>query len=55
MITDFQYRNHAKSIYGSNDVEFDTEAKISRCDDGQNSETGAWVQAWVFVNEEDAE
>lgn len=37
---------HARRLYGSENIEIDEPARVSR---GSN---GAWVQAWVFVPKE---
>lgn len=37
------YRDSAKAIYGSDDIEIDNDAVVSRGD------AGAFVQAWVWV------
>jgi hypothetical protein len=36
----------ARSLYGSDDIEVDGDAKVSRANDG------VWVQAWVWVPKE---
>lgn len=43
-MTDDQIRDAAYTLYGSDNVDFDTDARISRSDEGH-----AWVQAWVYV------
>lgn len=49
-ITNAQYRAAAERIHGSEgSVEIDDGAKVSRGDDA-----GAYVQAWVWVSDEDA-
>ena len=48
--TDQEYRDLAKAQYGSGEIEFDEDAKISVGEDAQGP-AGAWVQAWVWVDE----
>ena len=43
------YINAAKENYGSDDIEFDADCKVSESDDG------AFVQAWVWVSKDDVE
>lgn len=45
----FAYIDAARAIYQNDDTEIDDNARISENDDG------AWVQAWVYVNEEELE
>jgi hypothetical protein len=46
---DDEYRRLAKQQYHSKGkVEIDPNAKVSRSED-QTGETGAWVEAWVFI------
>ena len=47
MKTDEKLLAEAERIYGSNEIEIDEDTKISRADD----ESGAWVRAWVWVEE----
>ena len=42
--SDAAYRDAARSLYGTEDVNVDDDAVISRGDD-----EGAWVAAWVWV------
>lgn len=45
---DEQYRQKAREDYAQgDDIEIDADAKVSQGDD-----PGAWVQAWVWVTEE---
>jgi hypothetical protein len=37
----------ARNIYQNDDIEIDDDAKLSETDDG------AWVSAWVWVNDEE--
>lgn len=37
----------AKRLYSTDDVDIDDDARLSECD------LGTWVQAWVFVNDEE--
>lgn len=37
----------ARDLYGTDDIEIDDDAKLSTTDDG------VWVQAWVWVHNED--
>lgn len=46
-LTDEEYRKQADSEYGSDDVEIDSDAIVSR--DGEPDQRGAFVQAWVWV------
>ena len=43
---DERSRTLAKQEYGSDEIEFDTDAKVSP------SDHGAWVAAWVYVRNE---
>lgn len=40
----------ARAQYASDDLEIDDDAKVSPTGDG----TGHWVQAWVYINVEEA-
>jgi hypothetical protein len=42
-----QYITAARDLYQNDDIEVDDDAKLSE------NEHGAWVQAWVYVNEEE--
>ena len=37
----------ATELYGSDDLQFDDDAKISECDDG------VWVQGWRWLSSEE--
>jgi hypothetical protein len=39
----------ARGLYGSSTIEFDAEPQVSE------GATGTWVQAWVFVSNDDLE
>lgn len=39
--------NKARSLYGTDDLEIDGDAKVSL------GENGAWIAAWVFVPKEE--
>lgn len=41
-----RFRAAAKQEYGSDEIEFDTDAKVAP------SDHGTWVQAWVYVRKE---
>lgn len=45
VLSDQELREEARAIYGSDDIEIDDNASVSRCD----GEPAAWVQAWVYV------
>jgi hypothetical protein len=42
----------ARGLYQSDDIEIDDNAKLSRAEG--NPENGAFVQAWVWVSDEEA-
>jgi len=45
-----QYRRAASRLYGNDgEIEVDADARVSRSDDG-----GAYVQAWLWVDDSDA-
>lgn len=44
----YAYVAQARAQYGSDDVEIDAKPKLSYADDG------AWVAAWVWVNDDEA-
>lgn len=44
-----KYREAADNIYGCDEIEIDDDANISPNDEG-----GCWVQAWVYVRDEEA-
>ena len=46
--TDDEAREQARKLYGSDEVEFDEDAKVSHLNSG-----AAWVQAWVWVPEKE--
>ncbi len=48
--TDKQYRRAARKHWGNDDIDVDPNATVSRSED-----PGAWVQAWVWVYDTDAE
>lgn len=51
--TDEAMRNAARAVYEvEGSVEIDEDAPISR--DADNTDKGAYVQAWVWVYDEDA-
>lgn len=53
-MTDEQYRHAAREEFHEDGViEIDPDAKVSRNDD--DPEEGAYVQAWVWVDAEDAD
>lgn len=47
-MTDAEYRKRARDLYADDDIAIDDDAVISRGD-----EPGAYVQAWVWVPDED--
>ena len=48
-----KYRAAAKRIWASAGTDIDDDAKVSR-PDGPGAEPGAYVQAWVWVDDDDA-
>lgn len=42
-------RAAARKLYGSDDVEIDVDATVTRLDEPGPTEGDAWVQAWVYV------
>lgn len=46
--SDETLRERARAQYGSDEIEVDDDAQISRAQDG-----GAWVQAWVYIDTTD--
>lgn len=44
------YIDAARATYQNDDIEIDDNAKLSEVSDDP---VGAWVQAWVWVNEEE--
>lgn len=49
-----KYRAAAKRLWGDvGSIEIDDDAKVSRADDS-DAEPGAYVQAWVWVDDDDA-
>lgn len=45
-MTEDEYRTRARELYGDEDLDIDTDAKVSVGDDG------VWVAAWVWVSKE---
>lgn len=43
------FMDAASALYASDDIQVDGDAELSEADDG------AWVQAWVWVSDSDAE
>ena len=54
MPTDEQYREAARLFYGG-DVEIDADAEVSRPESPVDPTKGAYVQAWVWVDDIDVE
>lgn len=47
-LTDTEYREDARTIYASDDIDIDDTATVSRS--GEDDQDGAYVQAWVWVS-----
>lgn len=53
-LSDDEYRKLAKEHWASDDLEFDNTAAVSVGEDGEGP-VGAWVAAWVWVENPDSE
>lgn len=53
-LTDEQYREAARNVYGSDDVEFDQGVRLPKVSRARD-ESGAWIAAWVWIDAESDE
>ena len=55
MLTDKNYRDAVRHEYGNDgEIEIDAAAEVAAAHDSAG-EPGAWVQAWIWMSERDAE